>query len=53
MQVVNVASGGTLQQHLPDVVGDGITQRQQEPGGRPTHWMTLSIHGFGPTKPSI
>jgi Peptidase C26 len=32
MQVLNVARGGTLHQHLPDVVSDGIAHRQQEPG---------------------
>ncbi len=52
MQVVNVARGGTPQLHPSDVVGDGITHRHQQPANRPTHWVTLSIHGFGPTKPS-
>ena len=30
MQVLNVARGGTLHQHLPEVVGDAIARRQQE-----------------------
>jgi putative glutamine amidotransferase len=41
MQVLNVARGGTLHQHLPDVVGDGIAHRQQEPGRQATHWVML------------
>jgi len=41
MQVLNVARGGTLHQHLPDFVGDGIAHRQQEPGRQTTHWVTL------------
>src|SRR3954449_5477936 len=32
-QLFNVARGGTLHQHLPDVVGDGVTHRQ--PGAPP------------------
>jgi putative glutamine amidotransferase len=41
MQVMNVARGGTLHQHLPDVVGDDITHRQQRPGTEPTHWVSI------------
>jgi putative glutamine amidotransferase len=41
MQVVNVARGGTLHQHLPDIVGDRIVHRQAEPARHPTHWVTL------------
>jgi len=41
MQALNVARGGTLHQHLPDVVGDGIEHRQTLAGSRPTHWITL------------
>jgi putative glutamine amidotransferase len=41
MQALNVARGGTLHQHLPDVVGDGIEHRQTVAGTRPTHWITL------------
>ena len=41
MQLLNVARGGTLHQHLPDVVGDAVTHRQEEPGEKPTHWVRL------------
>lgn len=36
-QAVNVARGGKLYQHLPDVVGTGIAHRQTEDGRIPTH----------------
>jgi putative glutamine amidotransferase len=42
LQVLNVARGGTLDQHLPDVVGDRICHRQTEPGDQLTHWVTLT-----------
>jgi putative glutamine amidotransferase len=42
MQLLNVARGGTLHQHLPDIVGERITHRQTEVGERPTHWVTLA-----------
>lgn len=42
MQLLNVARGGTLHQHLPDVVGERIGHRQSEPGERATHWVTLA-----------
>jgi putative glutamine amidotransferase len=41
MQVLNVARGGTLHQHLPDVVGDRICHRQLQSGATVTHWVTL------------
>lgn len=41
MQLLNVARGGTLHQHLPDVAGTSIAHRQTEPGSRPTHWVSL------------
>jgi putative glutamine amidotransferase len=41
LQVLNVARGGSLHQHLPDVVGQRITHRQHEPAHRSTHWITL------------
>ncbi|MFL5864206.1 MAG: gamma-glutamyl-gamma-aminobutyrate hydrolase family protein [Solirubrobacteraceae bacterium] len=41
MQVLNVARGGSLHQHLPDVVGSEINHRQTEHGTRPTHWVSL------------
>jgi putative glutamine amidotransferase len=37
MQLLNVARGGTLHQHLPDVVGTGVEHRQPEHGSIPTH----------------
>ncbi|MGN6188160.1 MAG: gamma-glutamyl-gamma-aminobutyrate hydrolase family protein, partial [Conexibacter sp.] len=36
-QLLNVARGGTLIQHLPDVVGDAIQHRQREPADALTH----------------
>jgi putative glutamine amidotransferase len=42
MQLLNVARGGTLHQHLPDVVGERIVHRQSEAGERPTHWVTIA-----------
>ncbi|HWF34294.1 MAG TPA: gamma-glutamyl-gamma-aminobutyrate hydrolase family protein [Solirubrobacteraceae bacterium] len=42
MQLLNVARGGTLHQHLPDIVGERIVHRQIELGERPTHWVTLA-----------
>jgi putative glutamine amidotransferase len=36
-QVLNVARGGTLHQHLPDVTDGSIGHRQSEPGATPTH----------------
>jgi len=41
MQLLNVARGGTLHQHLPDIVGERIVHRQSEAGERPTHWVTI------------
>lgn len=45
LQVLNVARGGTLHQHLPDVVGARIAHRQQEPARQATHWITLGEGG--------
>jgi putative glutamine amidotransferase len=42
LQVLNVARGGSLHQHLPDVFGDRIIHRQQEPANQPTHSVTLT-----------
>jgi putative glutamine amidotransferase len=36
-QALNVARGGTLIQHLPDVTDGSIQHRQTEPAGRTTH----------------
>ena len=40
-QTLNVARGGTLHQHLPDVVGDVIAHRQSVDGRVPTHLVTI------------
>jgi putative glutamine amidotransferase len=40
-QTLNVARGGTLHQHLPDVIGDAITHRQTVDGRVPTHSVTI------------
>jgi putative glutamine amidotransferase len=37
MQLLNVARGGSLHQHLPDLVAGGARHRQTEPGDEPTH----------------
>src|SRR4051812_25201381 len=42
MQVLNVARGGTLVQHLPDLVGGEIEHRQQAPASQPTHGVALA-----------
>jgi putative glutamine amidotransferase len=42
LQVLNVARGGTLHQHLPDVVGRKINHRQHEPDATATHWVTFT-----------
>jgi putative glutamine amidotransferase len=42
LQILNVARGGTLHQHLPEVVGERIAHRQPEPASEPTHWVTLT-----------
>jgi putative glutamine amidotransferase len=40
-QTLNVARGGTLHQHLPDVVGDVIAHRQDGDGRLPTHLVEV------------
>jgi putative glutamine amidotransferase len=40
-QVLNVARGGTLHQHLPDVAGDAVAHRQAEGASERTHAVTL------------
>jgi putative glutamine amidotransferase len=44
MQVLNVARGGTLHQHLPDVVGDRLTHRQAKHGSVTTHRVETAPH---------
>ena len=41
LQLLNVARGGTLHQHLPDIAGDGIAHRQAAPGAQVTHWVSV------------
>jgi putative glutamine amidotransferase len=41
-QVLNVARGGTLHQHLPDVTDGSIAHRQTEPGRVPTHGVDVA-----------
>jgi putative glutamine amidotransferase len=40
--VLNVARGGTLHQHLPDLAGDAVTHRQPEAAGERTHGVTIA-----------
>ncbi len=44
MQVLNVARGGTLHQHLPDVVGEMLNHRQSEHGSNTTHRVETARH---------
>jgi putative glutamine amidotransferase len=41
-QTLNVVRGGTLHQHLPEVVGDAVTHRQIEDGRVPTHPVAVA-----------
>lgn len=41
LQLLNVARGGTLHQHLPDVVGDRIVHRQRDASDQLTHWIRV------------
>jgi putative glutamine amidotransferase len=41
MQVLNVAHGGTLIQHLPDL-GDQVGHRQTAPASQPTHAVAIT-----------
>jgi putative glutamine amidotransferase len=41
-QVLNVARGGTLHQHVPDLAGDDVEHRQTTPGGEPTHPVRIA-----------
>jgi len=40
-QAMNVARGGTLHQHVDDVIEAGIAHRQAEPGRVPTHAVAV------------
>jgi putative glutamine amidotransferase len=44
MQLLNVARGGTLHQHLPDVVGDALQHRQPDHGSVTTHRVETAPH---------
>jgi putative glutamine amidotransferase len=44
MQVMNVARGGTLHQHLPDVVGEHLQHRQPAHGSVTTHRVETAPH---------
>jgi putative glutamine amidotransferase len=46
MQLVNVARGGTLIQHLPDVVGDDVEHRQRERAENLTHEVRVAEHSL-------
>jgi putative glutamine amidotransferase len=41
-QVLNVARGGTLLQHLPDVAGEALAHRQAGAPHEPTHGVTVA-----------
>jgi putative glutamine amidotransferase len=45
-QVVNVARGGTLHQHLPDVVGETLEHRQDVAAKNVTHPVTVDRHSL-------
>ncbi len=40
-QALNVALGGTLHQHLPEVVGNAVAHRQSKDGRKPTHAVEI------------
>jgi len=44
MQALNVARGGSLHQHLPDVVGTQLNHRQPEHGSVTTHGIEIAAH---------
>jgi putative glutamine amidotransferase len=41
-QLLNVARGGTLHQHLPDVTDGSVSHRQREPGAVATHTVRVA-----------
>jgi putative glutamine amidotransferase len=41
-QLLNVARGGTLHQHLPDITDGSIEHRQSEPGALTTHTVRVA-----------
>jgi putative glutamine amidotransferase len=44
MQLLNVARGGTLHQHLPDVAGEQLCHRQEDHSSIPTHVVKTASH---------
>jgi len=44
MQLLNVARGGSLHQHLPELLPREIDHRQATPGTQPTHAVRLDAH---------
>ena len=42
VQALNVARGGTLHQHIPDLTDGSIGHRQEEPGHRSTHDVRIA-----------
>ena len=45
LQVLNVALGGSLHQHVPDVFGDGVQHSQSAKRHVPTHDVKLQMEG--------
>ena len=41
-QALNIARGGTLHQHLPEVTDGSIVHRQREPGSKATHKVRVA-----------
>jgi len=41
-QALNIARGGTLHQHLPDVTDGSIAHRQRQPGSKVTHQVRIA-----------
>lgn len=42
LQALNVAQGGTLHQHVPERFGDRIEHRQDTPGAKPAHVVSIA-----------
>jgi putative glutamine amidotransferase len=45
LQVLNVALGGSLHQHIPDAVGGAVSHAQSEPRHVPTHPVKVLAEG--------
>ena len=41
-QALNIARGGTLHQHLPEITDGSIVHRQREPGSKATHEVRVA-----------